>query len=291
MICRNCGAETRMIRTNMGQDLFFCPVCSLLMIDFAKNVSHVNPYDKLLQSVQEVRRINFNRILNTILSMKSDMHLSGLEVGCAQGDFMDLANSRGIEMTGIEPMEESYEAALQKGLHVLKGLFPQDFPDTVGQFDFIIFNDVFEHIPESREVVEKCTELLKPDGLLIINLPMSGGFTYHLASLFDHLGKGALLRRLYQLDTSSPHVLYYNRKSIRSLMSAFHFEEIHRSQRMKSYTLDSVRERIDAVPMNLGKAGKIFFQIGAYLAYPLMNLLPADTRVFYFGRSHEFAEK
>ena len=43
-------------------------------------------------------------------------------------------------------------------------------------FDVITFLDVFEHIPFPRQVLERVNLLLKPDGLLVLNLPDTGSW-------------------------------------------------------------------------------------------------------------------
>ncbi len=286
MNCKNCGEATKVYTASIGQDIYCCTACGLRMIDEGSICSNPDYYEKLLNSVKTVREINFRKILSNICALYDNrQNLYGLEVGCAEGQFIEKATQYHIRMIGIEPMERSCETAKQKGCSVIHGFFPEDMPDLNEKFDFIVFNDVFEHIPNSRNVLTACRELLCERGIVVINLPVTSGITYRTAMLLDRAGSGFLLRRLYQLDTESPHVLYYNKQSLGWITSNSGFRSVQKSQRMKSYTFKSIRERIEAVPMDIGRVRKQLLWAGGCLAYPFVCILPADTRAFYFQKA------
>ena len=47
-----------------------------------------------------------------------------------------------------------------------------------GPFDAIIFNDVFEHLPDPIDAIVAVERLLADDGILVLNLPSSDGLFF-----------------------------------------------------------------------------------------------------------------
>lgn len=166
MKCPNCKHKVLEKKTNIGVlHIYKCKKCGLQFILGKEIQSKPNEYENLLNSVKSVRVHNHNLNLVHINQIFTSDKIRGFEVGCATGLFMKMAEKQGIEMVGIEPMEASYRIAKKNGLNVLNGYFPQDMPKGIGKFDFIIFNDVFEHINGSKKILLSCMNYLKVGGI------------------------------------------------------------------------------------------------------------------------------
>ena len=94
-----------------------------------------------------------------------------LDVGCATGLFLREMQLVGWQVVGIEPIQSAAEFARQRfGLEIFEGSL-RDAPFSSGSFDVLTFWDVLEHTFSPRTDLSEAARLLKPGGLLAINIP------------------------------------------------------------------------------------------------------------------------
>lgn len=286
--CPICGNDKPKEIANIGVSIFRCRKCNLEYVDAEEMISLCNSanndldqnlqYLNALKSIQTLRRANNNKILifmEKFLPKKS----IGLEVGSAVGLFMEQAKAKYV-ISGIEPMSSSFETAKEKGLDVIKGFFPKDI-DFSKQYDFIIFNDVFEHIPNTKCVMESCEKLLKNGGFLLINLPDSSGILHKISSFLYSIGDSSSIKRLWQVGTESPHLYYFNSYSLDLLAEKYRF---YRTGFLKldSFSKEGLSERINAIPV--GKLKGFIYNIGLIILYPLLHLMYSDTNLYVYKK-------
>lgn len=94
-----------------------------------------------------------------------------LELGCAHGSFVALMQQAGYSATGVEMSPWVVDFGKQAfGIEVLLGPIEElDMPD--GRLDAIVLMDVLEHLPDPLKTMARCLQLLKPDGLLLVQTP------------------------------------------------------------------------------------------------------------------------
>jgi SAM-dependent methyltransferase len=96
-----------------------------------------------------------------------------LEVGCADGTFLAQLSKHGWNVRGLE--YNDYMIARAKHRHGLI-LEQSDIMSLVpgkDAFDYIVLLHVLEHMPDPHTVLVHCIQLLKPGGLLFLELPHS----------------------------------------------------------------------------------------------------------------------
>jgi SAM-dependent methyltransferase len=94
-----------------------------------------------------------------------------LDVGCATGLFLHEMQLAGWEAVGVEPIASAAELAQRQfGLEVFQGMLG-DAPFAPQSFDAITFWDVLEHTFSPRVELAHAARLLKPGGLVAINVP------------------------------------------------------------------------------------------------------------------------
>ncbi|MDQ2642205.1 MAG: class I SAM-dependent methyltransferase [Myxococcota bacterium] len=87
-----------------------------------------------------------------------------LDVGCANGDWMQLMAERGWTVFGLEPSENAQNP---HGLEIRRGSFPEGADFAPGSFDAITAWAVFEHLHDPLAAFRRASELLRPGGRLI----------------------------------------------------------------------------------------------------------------------------
>jgi SAM-dependent methyltransferase len=90
------------------------------------------------------------------------------DVGCGDGQFLELARSRGWQPHGVEINPPAIVRARQRGATVYEGAFEtaEDLP--WGTFDAVTSWDVLEHTPEPRRFAQRLGHLLAPSGTLMV---------------------------------------------------------------------------------------------------------------------------
>lgn len=136
-----------------------------------------------------------------------------LDIGTAGGAFLDAAKQFGYDAFGMEPSADLVARGTDRGLHIKQGTI-ESHSFAQGSFDMVCLWDVIEHLPDPKAALGKIRKLLKPDGLLLINLPDIGTWQAKLAG-----------KRFWWI--LSVHLHHFTRKSIRDICSRTGFEVFH----------------------------------------------------------------
>ena len=114
-----------------------------------------------------------------------------LDVGTGGGEFAYLLQTLGHEVNGVEPNKGYAEYSKQQyGLNV-QTCFIQDINQPDESFDLITIWHVLEHTENPCEVLTKLYSLLKPKGILVVEVPtieatcQSPKSTFHEAHIFN----------------------------------------------------------------------------------------------------------
>lgn len=118
----------------------------------------------------QFKRENAVEILHRIESLQPQRGRL-LDVGCFCGVFLSVAAERGWDCDGLEPLiGPSIYARSHYGLRVVTDtLRATTFPPN--QFDVVTAFQVFEHLIEPDKEIEIILPMLKPSGLLVIEVP------------------------------------------------------------------------------------------------------------------------
>lgn len=94
-----------------------------------------------------------------------------LEIGCAHGGFVALMRWAGYDATGLElsPWVVEYARRTFEIPVLLGPIEGQSVPE--GSLDAVVLNDVVEHLPDPLATLGACARLLKPDGVLVVQMP------------------------------------------------------------------------------------------------------------------------
>lgn len=230
--------------------------------------------------LKALRQENFRAIVTLLQQHGVAPGARVLDVGSAHGWFLEVAAEQ-YQVLGVEPDATVGARAAQRGLPVRAGYFPDALADDE-RFDVIVFNDVFEHIPDLFSALRACHARLNDGGLLILNLPSSRGLFYRLSKLFARLGVWGPFERLWQKGLPSPHLHYFNPHNLAQLVAARGFTQ-ETATELPSLRLRGLLARLRCA----GNASllKIWVQYLAVLCLmPLLKIFPSDIIVGVFRK-------
>jgi methionine biosynthesis protein MetW len=104
-----------------------------------------------------------------------------LDVGCGEGDLLQLLETRGVDGRGIELSREGVNSSVSKGLAVIQGDADTDlanYPDD--SFDYVILSQTLQATRHPREVLEN---LLRIGSRAIVSFPNFGHWNMRLQLL------------------------------------------------------------------------------------------------------------
>lgn len=129
-----------------------------------------------------------------------------LDLGCANGGLLGALKSKGfLELVGVDP-SEACAAATRKIYNVdavAASLY--SLPD-LGLFDIITLSHVLEHLEDLQGAARNFARLLKPGGMVYIEVPDASRYSEFLIAPFQ--------------DFNTEHINHFSHRSLRRLMSA-----------------------------------------------------------------------
>ena len=147
-----------------------------------------------------------------------------IEIGPGSGAFGDAVTQSGAFWLGVEIDENMAAHMRSQGKNVIHADFstcnPDDLvPDSVkhfGGFDIIHFTQVFEHVVKPNQFLTNAFELLRPGGIIHIDVPHHNGLTGLIRKInISSNGYGEI--------NPPHHMISYGKKSLRTAIESAGF--------------------------------------------------------------------
>ena len=277
-ICPACGRkESRHVYEKLRElgALLECAGCGLCFIwpdpggGSLEQIYDKNYYDRWSlddlgpKGLSRMKQATFDYLFDIVAKYGKRGKL--LDIGCAFGDLLNAAARRGWMCHGIEI--SSYAAGeagkklgpenIREG-DFLKSAYP---PET---FNAVTMVDMAEHIYETRALFQKCHDILKENGLLIIVTPDINSLSRKaMGQSWPHFNR--------------EHIVYFSGNSIARILSANGFELLEAASFKKALNLYYIIAQLSMAE----KAAPL-----RYLAKILSVLLPGSVKSKNFFAHH-----
>lgn len=227
-----------------GERLVRCRVCGLIYVNPRL------PRQKILDQYRvgeeemyvreaEARAASFARSLRIIQAYKKEGKL--LDVGCAAGFFLKVAQEAGFEVYGVEPNLWLAEWGRKNlSLEVAPGPF-EEVPFPPNFFEVVTFWDVLEHLADPFSALQKTNAILKEGGIVVINYPNIGSLS---ARIF---GKN------WWFIVSS-HLYYFDRKTMRRMLNEAGFRVLEDRVHIQNFSLAYLLRQLKRYRQGVGEA-------------------------------------
>jgi 2-polyprenyl-3-methyl-5-hydroxy-6-metoxy-1,4-benzoquinol methylase len=241
--CRLCGSSQLRPFYTQGNDKQFhfyrCPECSLVNLDLTHGTNQEKYGEVFVEHCDESAKQNRMQIRSW--KYIKGIHPAGfvgkvLDIGCGNGALLRMAQLDGWEIQGVELLESLAEGASRSlNTEIIQCDFLEWEPTMSDCYDLIVMRHVLEHIPDCREVIDKCAQLLAPGGRLYFEVPNIDGLTFKMKRFGERTG---IHRHIYKDNYIPGHCNEYNRQSMMYLASTAGMQVVHWSTYSSKASMD-----------------------------------------------------
>jgi 2-polyprenyl-3-methyl-5-hydroxy-6-metoxy-1,4-benzoquinol methylase len=141
-----------------------------------------------------------------------------LDYGAGFGNSLIIANNMGFESYGLEYSEERIEYLRKKSISVIK------LNDST-KFDFIIANQILEHVTDPRALLNDLYLRLNDDGIVFLSVPNCPKIENQLTNV-SGIRDGVELKNVFLKASVSAlqHINFFNNKNLKLLIKSCEFE-------------------------------------------------------------------
>ena len=254
-----------------------CAACSFMMSTLQAGTGSE------VEGLEAVRALNYETILDLIERLLPCPDPRLLEVGCAKGWFVACAAGRGMQIEGIEPALDAGIDVDVQTLNIRSGYFPEALSEDA-RYDAIVFNDVFEHLPDPVSAIVEIERRLDPGGLAVLNLPSSDGVIFRFAYRLYRLGVVGPYHRLWQKGLDSPHITYFNPRNLRSLVERHTGLRHVYTGRMAVLTRSGLWDRISST---YSRGTSLVVYLISWLGSFVLDFFPSDAVLAVFRKDRD----
>jgi SAM-dependent methyltransferase len=163
---------------------------------------------------KEIINHHYSNILNSAVNLlkKEASDIQILDYGAGFGDFLMLANKLGFDSYAFEFSNERINVLQNNGINVINN-------ESEILFDFIVINQVLEHLTNPSEVLREVSLKLKTNGFIYISVPNCNNFINNLKGT-DKITDPYLLHNKLINSSIAPfqHINFFTNSSLKKLL-------------------------------------------------------------------------
>ena len=233
----------RIVKCNDCNLMGFSPQPSneILMKIYENNYFPLSKTDEGLKHIHELKHKTAKRYLQDLEKILKIMGTATrgnklLEIGVGLGDFLKVASDRGYDVTAIE-YSRSAVASVKKYLGQNIKISQGEIDDLSEEeiFDFVVFNDVLEHVRDPNLFLKKVHSSLLKNGLILCSIPSLNSWS-------------ASWQGSEWVEFKLEHLFYFDEENARRLLYKSGFKDIVTLPSIKTLSLLYIIEHFEAYP-------------------------------------------
>lgn len=178
-------------------DVVYCDDCNFIFADNIPNQKYFNKYYSRISRyefqhnvglVSDKYKKQMEKLAN-ILSFRIKNNFSILDMGCSTGTFLSIMKERGYtNLTGVDPSQSCVDLVKNKyHINAVKGTISSY--ETEDKYDVIVMSAILEHVVDINNSIEKIKSLLKPDGIILFEVPDANRFKDFIFTPFQQFSQ------------------------------------------------------------------------------------------------------
>ena len=165
------SSESEALSCAAVMEIYQCSMCGLVqypgpLVPYYKEVIRAS---KNSNHMIKFRKAQFQSLVDLIDKGASSV----FELGCGDGDYLDLFRQFGLETAGVEGSKILSKGARAKGHDVITGFItettmPKSF---ISGFDIVASFNFIEHLPDPLKSLREVSGFLRPGGVALFEVP------------------------------------------------------------------------------------------------------------------------
>jgi 2-polyprenyl-3-methyl-5-hydroxy-6-metoxy-1,4-benzoquinol methylase len=156
-----------------------------------------------------------------------------LDIGCSVGFFMETAQNRGFEVTGIEFSKVAISMAVSAVKNrIICGNVNTLLAETGTQYDVVTAFDIIEHTQDPVAFINDVNRCLAPGGLLVMTTPDTGHFLR------------VLMGKAWPMLQPMQHTVLFSQPAMAQMLDANGFSDIDVRTTPKVMTIEYLGEQL-----------------------------------------------
>lgn len=247
--------------------LYQCDGCGLVQfdckpVDYYKDVIRSGGYST---TMTELRKDQYNHLIEKYHLEKKKI----IEIGCGQGEYLEVLKTFDVESYGIENREILVYKAREKGLNVKQGFVTDsNIFEESEKFDAFLMFNFLEHQPEPNRMLQSIYNLLTDQGLGLITVPS-----------FEYMMKYGTYYEFMR-----DHIAYYTFDTLRILVEINGFEVLEQ-EIINRDTLSIIIKKKEKYQLQTMKEG--FSAIKNDFEMLIQHCREKEKKVAIWGASHQ----
>ena len=211
LVCNNNSFKKFLSKNKFHPEYLKCKKCGFVFAPPQKDFIYRRfNYAPKKTDETKIRLLNYElryQLIDKYLNKEKPVFL---DVGTNDGIFIKLLKSKNIQSTGIEPNTDAVNHARNNyGISLINAKF-EDYNFTKN-YDVITLFNVFEHVTNPQEIIEKIKEISSSNALLVLELP-------NIHYFFPRISFG------YWHHFQSTHYWFFNKKTLRIFLEKHGFQ-------------------------------------------------------------------
>jgi SAM-dependent methyltransferase len=234
--CLSCGNNMDHVARRGALKIACCPSCGLYIGHTTQKLTkssdeavttNPNHFSMIIDNYTALTNVNkylLERRLPRYRVLLGHTPRNWIEIGPGSGAFGDAVTQSGAFWLGVEIDKNMAAHMRSQGKNVIHSDFSTCKPDylmpdhvkNMGGFDIIHFTQVFEHVVKPNEFLRNAFALLRPGGLIHIDVPHHNGLT-GLIRKINIFGDG------YGEINPPHHMISYGKNTLRTILESAGF--------------------------------------------------------------------
>jgi 2-polyprenyl-3-methyl-5-hydroxy-6-metoxy-1,4-benzoquinol methylase len=118
-----------------------------------------------------------SRCINSQMDLRNRNDIKFLDFGGGWGDFATCAKALGCDVFLYELSSDRVDYAISQGIVCINNSQLINYKNS---FDFILLNQVLEHVPYPKKFLDEIYLLLKPGGIMFVSVPNANVFSNYI---------------------------------------------------------------------------------------------------------------
>ncbi|WP_424628747.1 class I SAM-dependent methyltransferase [Bradyrhizobium sp. SYSU BS000235] len=232
-----------------GYDFVQCAECGLVRLDPLPSAEALNHHYEMRAKAgnyepgKAIERLRVSeQIFASIEKITNSKPKKIFDIGCFDGQLLDVAKGHGWETWGLELQGSAAEVARKKhGDHIFIGTVEEWGIRHPGYFDVITAIAVIEHLTDPRKLLDLAWSCLKPGGLFVIQTPNNDSIP------------SKIMGRYWPCIAAPEHVFYFSDKTLEKMSTHAGFDSLFWSSHWKSLRLGYVINQLQYFGPELGR--------------------------------------